>query len=313
MAEVSIVIPTRSRWPLLSTRGLPAARSQRDVDVEIIVVDDASTDGTATKLASLGDPRIRVVRHEAPRGVAHARNSGISAARADWLAFLDDDDVWAPWKLRSQLAAAAEWGASFVYSAVAVIDDRGRTEVVLGAPDPGDVWRQLLSRCVLPTPSTVMAPTDLLRELEGFDERFTTVADDWDMWIRLAAVGRAAASPEVAVGYLRHAASMTKALHPDEVRAELAYLSKKHAAARRAYGVKMDSRTLSGLEALAHRLAGRRVDAARVYFRDARAHRSLRDLARAIAVLSGERAMRTAAHLVHIRPSSGPAWLDGYR
>src|SRR4051794_9011163 len=100
--EVSVVIPTRDRRHLLETT-LAAALNQREVDYEVIVVDDGSGDGTATELAAIGDPRLRVLRNGASQGVSAARNRAIAEARAPWIAFLDDDDVWSPELLRRQL------------------------------------------------------------------------------------------------------------------------------------------------------------------------------------------------------------------
>src|ERR671935_95170 len=123
--EVTVVVPTHSRWDLLSTAALPASLGQEDVDLEVVVVDDGSTDATAESLARIDDPRLRVVRHDRPRGVAQARNAGIAAARGEWIALLDDDDLWAPWKLRAQLDAAAAERAVFAYGgAAAVAEDR---------------------------------------------------------------------------------------------------------------------------------------------------------------------------------------------
>src|SRR5690242_16683672 len=90
---------------------------QRDVSLEVVVVDDGSADGTREALAALQDPRVRVVRHDQSRGQAVARDSGVAAARAEWVAFLDDDDRWSPDKLRRQLDAAAAVDADFVYTA----------------------------------------------------------------------------------------------------------------------------------------------------------------------------------------------------
>jgi glycosyltransferase involved in cell wall biosynthesis len=109
--EVSVVIPTRNRWPMLSTHALPSALAQEDVDLEIVVVDDASGDGTAARVAELGDPRVRVVRNETNRRLPASRNVGAEEARGTWLAFLDDDDLWSPRKLRAQLDVAQASGA----------------------------------------------------------------------------------------------------------------------------------------------------------------------------------------------------------
>ena len=81
--EVSVVIPTRDRWSLLPSHALPSALCQEDVELEVVVVDDGSTDGTAAGLALVNDPRLRVLRHDTPRGVAGARNAGLSTVRGE--------------------------------------------------------------------------------------------------------------------------------------------------------------------------------------------------------------------------------------
>src|ERR687896_831399 len=116
--DVTVVIPTRSRWDLLSTAALPSALAQEDVEIEVIVVDDGSSDTTPDALAELADPRVRVLRHQRARGVARARNAGIAAARGEWIAFLDDDDLWSPRKLRLQLERAADTKAHVLYTGV---------------------------------------------------------------------------------------------------------------------------------------------------------------------------------------------------
>src|SRR4051794_2611310 len=128
--EVSVVIPTKDRCALLR-RTLAMVGDQRDVTLEVVVVDDGSTDATARVLAGWPDDRVRALRHEAARGVAAARNSGLAAARGAWVGFLDDDDLWEPSKLRRQLDAAAAAGARWAYTATLVVDDHGgllRTE-----------------------------------------------------------------------------------------------------------------------------------------------------------------------------------------
>jgi glycosyltransferase involved in cell wall biosynthesis len=178
---VTVVIPTKDRWRLLQ-RALASALTQVDVAIEVVVVDDGSMDGTSRHLTTLGDPRVRVVRNEVSRGVASARNVGVAQARADWVAFLDDDDLWAPHKLRAQLDRAAG-GANFVYSGMVVIDER-RRPMEIGPADPDDLRRTLFHHNFIGAPSTVMVRTALVRRAGGFDERLSVLAD-WDLWLRL--------------------------------------------------------------------------------------------------------------------------------
>ena len=122
--DVTVVLPTRDRWPLLS-RALASVFAQEAVTLEVVVVDEDSTDETPRKLATIADERLRVVRNSPARGVAAARNRGIGEARGSWTAFLDDDDVWAPHKLRTQLEAAARPEVDLVYAGAVVIDGDG--------------------------------------------------------------------------------------------------------------------------------------------------------------------------------------------
>src|SRR5262245_25673454 len=113
--QVSVIVPTRNRRELLPTT-LRSALGQRGVDLELLIVDDASDDDTAAAAQALGDGRIRVIRLDKPSGVSAARNRGAAAAQGEWLAFLDDDDLWAPDKLARQLDAARESGRDWGYT-----------------------------------------------------------------------------------------------------------------------------------------------------------------------------------------------------
>ena len=106
--------------------------SQQQVELEVIVIDEASTDDTAALLATLGDARVRVIHHDRPRGVSAARNRGASEAHGEWLAFVDDDDLWAPDKLVRQIHAAQVSGRDWAYAGSVNIGDRG--QVVYGRP-----------------------------------------------------------------------------------------------------------------------------------------------------------------------------------
>jgi glycosyltransferase involved in cell wall biosynthesis len=186
--QVSVVIPTRNRSRLLATT-LRAVRRQRAVDLEIIVVDEASTDDTPAMLAAIPDPRVRVVRHDAPRGVSTARNRGAEEARGDWLAFLDDDDLWAPDKLARQLRAAAAAGRDWAYTgAVNIVDD---LQIVYGRPPlpPEEVVPAIVRYNAIPGGgSNVVIRRSVFTRVGPFDTRLRNT-EDWEMWIRLAKAG----------------------------------------------------------------------------------------------------------------------------
>lgn len=107
-------------------------------------------DGTAEKVRRLGDPRIQTLRHEHSLGLSEARNAGIRRAAGEWIAFLDDDDLWSPHKSRRQLGAARRAQAAWCYSAAALIDSRGRVGQVLEAPAPASVLPRLRGVNVIP-------------------------------------------------------------------------------------------------------------------------------------------------------------------
>lgn len=101
---VSVVVTTFNRSKLVR-RAIDSVLHQTWQWLELIVVDDFSTDGTAALLSEIHDPRLRTIRHEQNLGLGDARNSGIREARGKYVAFLDDDDEWLPGKLAAQVEA----------------------------------------------------------------------------------------------------------------------------------------------------------------------------------------------------------------
>ncbi len=296
--DVSIVIPTRNRWQLLSTAALPSALRQEGVDHEVIVVDDGSEDEVAERLAGIADPRLRVLRNDSARGVAAARNVGIEAARGRWVSFLDDDDLWSPRKLRAQLHAAAAARAVFAYAGGCGLDAKRRFRFAVAPPDPATVvWELLRWNVIWGGCSNVVALTKLVRELGGFDEQLFQLAD-WDLWIRLALAGPAAAVQEILVGYVMHESSMLLTDRRD-VFPEMDYLVEKHRSASETYGVAFDRALFARWVARGHRRAGRRRQAARTYLRGARRHGDLGAIPRALGSFAPE-------HLVDLA-----RWLGG--
>ena len=314
MPEISVVIPTRNRWRLLDVCGLRSALGQEGVDHEVIVVDDGSTDETAARLSSVDDPRLRILHHEAPAGMAKARNTGIAAARAEWIAFLDDDDLWSPRKLATQLATARATGADFVYAATVAVDERSTVLEQLYHPPAQDLREKLSHACVIPAgPSNVIARADLLRSLGGFDESFVHVAD-WDLWIRLADAGTPAVCDDVLVAYHRHGQNIHVVDDPSD---EIDALVRKHASRVSPGPVEPDrvghSRWLAGQRSR----AGLHRDAAHVYLKSAVRYRSLGNLVRAVDALLGKRISRTIRSLSGREPApqhhvASPDWLRAY-
>lgn len=318
--EVSVVVPTRSRWHLLSTAALPSALEQEHVRLELIVVDDGSEDETPVRLRELADPRLVVVRHDASRGVAAARNAGIRVARGRWIGFLDDDDLWAPRKLRAQLDAADAAGAVFAYVGGGGLDAARRFLFAVPPPDPATVTRELLRWNVIWCGcSNVLARADVVNELGGFDERLVQLAD-WDLWIRLALAGPAAASEEILVGYVMHEESMLLTDRRD-VFPELDYLVEKHRDAAREHGVEPDRALFARWVARGHRRAGRRLLAARTYLQGARRHGDVGAVPRALGSLVPERVVDASRRVARVERRSRlrllrvpePSWVARFR
>ncbi|MEP6811387.1 MAG: glycosyltransferase family A protein [Actinomycetota bacterium] len=317
--DVSVVIPTRDRWELLSTHALPSAMCQEDVSLEIIVVDDGSSDATADGLAAVTNPQVRTIRHERPKGVSAARNSGIAAARGTWIAFLDDDDLWAPWKLSRQLAAAEAGAAGWVYAAAIVVDEATRPLYALPLPSASAVAAELQGGNVVPAgPSNIVARADLVRQLGGFDETLSQ-GEDWDVWLLLAGSGPPVVYPEVLVATLSHGERSIHRYRPDAMR-EIERMLAKHRPVTR-----QDRLGTAQWLADQHHRGGRRYRAAATYLRAAVLYRSPGNLPPAAGALFGARGMRLASRLLlavrgashvdeqHRLVESEPAWLEGYR
>ena len=205
-----MVVPTRNRRELLACT-LHTVCGQQDVDLEVLVVDDGSDSCAAAEVvAARQDPRVRILRNPAPRGVSATRNRGLEAAAGRWVAFCDDDDLWAPDKLAEQLAAADRSGRDWVYAGAVKIDTALR--VVGGEPpQPPDVVHRRLPRWTLVPGgcSGVVARRELVLAVGGFDSALVNLAD-WDLWSRLARHGPPAWVPLPLVGYRIHAGNSSQ-------------------------------------------------------------------------------------------------------
>jgi glycosyltransferase involved in cell wall biosynthesis len=185
MPIVSVIIPTYNRAHLIGAT-LRSVCAQTFPQYEILVVDDGSTDGTEELLAGL---RERVVyRRVAHGGASAARNSGLEMACGEFVAFLDSDDLWDPRFLEATLQAlVAAPRAGFVYCDYALFDDGGSTQVrCLKEHEKlrGCLFADLLRTDFLCT-GGLLVRRDCFGQIGIFDPALP-VAQDWDLWLRLA-------------------------------------------------------------------------------------------------------------------------------
>jgi len=210
MPTVSVLIPVYNGADYVAN-AIYSVLHQRAVDVEAIVIDDGSTDGTPQVLAAFGD-RIRVLR-QANAGHVKARNQGARIARGEWVAFLDADDEWLPDKLAKQLALTND-RTHLVYTERLNFGDLERVQERQSAGVrlyEGDVFEQLLLGNFLTVSSAIMRKS-VYDRLGGFAEELL-VCEDWDMWLRYSAEGGLVGlCREPLTRYRWHGGSMTNNL-----------------------------------------------------------------------------------------------------
>lgn len=216
----SVIVPAFNAATTICA-AVRSALSQTQTDLEVIVVDDGSTDGTTDIVERIADPRVGVVP-QSNRGPSAARNAGAAAARGTYLSFLDSDDLWLPRYL--ELAARALESvdrAGFAYTDAYAFDGRTgkvRRRTAMArmrppTPPPGDreaFLLELLERNFIYNSTTV--PSAVFAANGGYDETKTT-AEDYDLWLRIVSGGHRASwmSGEQAL-YRLHAGQETRNL-----------------------------------------------------------------------------------------------------
>ncbi len=220
---VSVIIPTHNRARIIG-RAIESALAQTYTDLEVIIADDGSTDDTRAVVESYG-PRMVYVR-QANAGVSAARNFGIRHARGEFIAFLDSDDAWRPWKIEAQLAALERVPkAGVVWTDMAAVDENDRVRKsrylreMYSAYDKVDLESTLAAVCSLGTlttctstgvadapvlagdlssaillgnmihTSTVLFRRSWCERTGGFDESYARAGEDYEFYIRLSSAG----------------------------------------------------------------------------------------------------------------------------
>ena len=180
---VSVILPTYNRgW--IVTQAIESVLDQAYGNLELIVVDDGSTDDTPRLLSAYGD-RIRAIR-QANRGVSAARNAGIRAAAGDLIALLDSDDTWLPEKTTAQVdffkahpeSLVCQTEEIWIRNGVRVNPGRRHRKTA------GMIFERSLALCLV-SPSAVMMRKSLLDDVGLFDERLPA-CEDYDLWLRIA-------------------------------------------------------------------------------------------------------------------------------
>jgi len=193
--RVSVILSTYNRQATLE-RAITSVLAQDHPTLELLVVDDCSSDDTPDLLARWsGDDRVRVLRNEANRGLPASLNRAIRHARGAYLARIDDDDHWTdPGKLTAQL----RWMASHprgVLIGTAYVDEWGRT--ITNPETDSAIRRQMLLRCPF-CHSSILMRAEAVAAAGGYDETLP-YAEDWELWMRVGRLGTLGNLPKVAV------------------------------------------------------------------------------------------------------------------
>jgi len=181
---ISVIISTYNRQGLVG-RAIRSVLAQTCRDFELIVVDDASDDGTPDRVRDEFGDRLRLQVQPENKGVSAARNAGIGAARGEWLAFLDSDDEWLPKKLERQMAALRDSGLKVCHT-----DEIWIRRGVRVNPHKhhqkygGDIFLKSLPRCIM-SPSAVVIHRDVFGDVGLFDESLPA-CEDYELFLRIA-------------------------------------------------------------------------------------------------------------------------------
>lgn len=214
MPLLSICLPAYRAERFL-TETLESVRAQTFADWELIVTEDGSRDRTEEIVrsfaASVHQP-VNYNRHEVNRGLPATRNTGLAAARGDWVAFLDADDLWQPDHLARCLAAAPASGPALVFGGSSVFDSATGAEVnrrEMPADLRGGLPGALFDGRLVIQPAAVVINRSALALVGGFDPRFP-ICNDFDYWLRCCRAGVALAyNGALTLRYRKHPGAMS--------------------------------------------------------------------------------------------------------
>ena len=185
MPTISVIIPAyNAERTILET--IASVQQQTFSDLELIVVDDGSTDRTLELLHSVTDERLKIFSYQ-NAGVSVARNRGISHATGEFIGFLDADDLWTPDKLETQLTALQQHPeAGVAYSWTYFMNEKGASYIEKSKAFEGNVYAELLVTNFLHNGSNPLIRSQAIESVGGFDPALA-FGEEWDFYLRLAA------------------------------------------------------------------------------------------------------------------------------
>ena len=212
----SVIVPLYNKEREVEST-LRSVLAQTCQPLEIVVVDDGSTDRSAEIVESLGSPLIRLIR-QSNAGECAARNRAMREARGDWFALVDADDSWKPEFLEEVAAMIEEWSDCGIYStAFEIVSPTGRVRgncpTKRGVVD--NFWRESMTRYVT-IPSATVLSRKAVEQLGGFPEGMKMGGDQW-MWIKLASHYGVCFSPRALCDYSMVASNRSGAIYTPEV------------------------------------------------------------------------------------------------
>lgn len=219
---MSVVIPCFDSMEFLPS-AVTSALAQRDVELEVVLVDDGGTDDLVGWVAGLHDPRVRLVRQD-NAGPSAARNRGIVESSGELVAFLDSDDEWETDHLAKILPCFDDPRVGLAYSGWDVVDAAGRpTGRATVSSWEGDVWGRFVTRNPVACSGAVVRRSvfDDVGDFAVNRDRFPIDVEDWEMWVRIAGSHRVAVVSEVLVHHRRHDANSSS--DPDSLAAAYAH------------------------------------------------------------------------------------------
>ena len=212
---ISVVIPAFNSYGFLTT-AVRSVVDQTYKNFEIIIVDDCSNDDTerVVKAFTLSNDNIKYIKHDENKGLSEARNTGIMAAKGEFIAFLDADDIWSPRKLEYQYGKFEENPKlGVVFTGYTLIDLNKRIRREYCPPkfnNQYDFARNLLVRNIVTgSASSVMIKKECFEKVGLFDT-VLKAAEDWDMWMRIAHKFTFAAVESPCVTYVEHSQNMSR-------------------------------------------------------------------------------------------------------